>query len=84
MVQIELYISQIQWVSPMERVRYYLRDIKHVLFSYFIKDYEPQEELQEEEPAKIEPEPKTKLSKREQIEKDCAFLGIKPPSGKDN
>ena len=49
MVQVSLYISQIQWVSPLERIRYYLRDIKHVLFSYFIKDYQADPEYDEDE-----------------------------------
>lgn len=48
-IQIQDYISQIPWVVPMERIRYYLRDIRHLLFGAFTKDYHPQPELEENE-----------------------------------
>lgn len=78
-IQVQLYISQIVWVSPLERIRYYLRDIKHVLFSFFVKNYETQEEIEEEVEKVKEIKPKSKLSKREQIIADCEKLGLKLP-----
>ena len=74
MVQIGLYISQIQWVSPMERIRYYLRDIKHVLFSYFTKDYEVHQELDEDETVESHKE-----REFEEIKRQARLHGIPPP-----
>lgn len=74
MVQIGLYISQIQWVSPMERIRYYLRDIKHVLFSYFIQDYKIQQELDEDETIES-----VKEKEFEEIKRKAILHGIPPP-----
>jgi len=58
----------------MERVRYYLRDIKHVLFSYFIKDYKPQPELDEDES-----EEDRKESEFKEIQKIAENNGIPKP-----
>lgn len=47
--EIDAYLSQIWYVSPLARIRYYLKDIKHVLFSMFVKDYKPDPEYDEDE-----------------------------------
>lgn len=73
-IQIQLYISQIGWVSPMERIRYYLRDIKHVLFSYFIRNYHSQPELDEDET--ISDHEKKDL---QELKKQAMLAGIPPP-----
>jgi hypothetical protein len=49
MYQIDSYISQVWYVVPMVRIRYYLKDIKHVLFSMFVKDYQAEPEYDEDE-----------------------------------
>lgn len=75
MVQISLYISQIQWISPLERIRYYLRDIKNVLFSYFTKDYEVQQELDEDETVESHKE-----KEFEEIKRQAILHNISPPT----
>ncbi len=47
--EIDDYLSQISYVAPLCRIRYYLRDIKNLLFSMFTQDYQPNPELDEDE-----------------------------------
>jgi hypothetical protein len=73
-IQVQNYISQIQWVSPLERIRYYLRDIKHVLFSFLVEDYQAKEELGEDETVEMIKERELAETQRQAI-----LHGIKPP-----
>lgn len=59
----------------MERIRYYLRDIKHVLFGYFVKDYDIQPELDEDETIESVKEKEFK-----EIQRQANLHGITPPT----
>ena len=72
--QIQLYLSQIWYVSPLERIRYYLRDIKDGFFSMFSKNYNSDPEYDENETDKTRED--TKLLK---IQLAALKAGIKPP-----
>ncbi len=73
-IQVQNYIDQIPWAVPMERIRYYLRDIKHWLYGAFNKDYHPQPELDENET--IENHRERELA---EIQRQAILSGIKPP-----
>jgi len=72
--EIDDYISQIWYVSPMSRIRYYLKDIKHVLFSMFTEGYEPDAELDEDE--SLEDRKKAEFEK---FQEKCEDSGLIPP-----
>jgi hypothetical protein len=72
--EIDDYISQIWYVSPMSRIRYYLRDIKNVLFGMFTEGYEPDAELDEGETK--EDRRKTEF---ESLQNECEDSGLIPP-----
>ena len=76
MYQIDAYLSQVWYVVPMIRIRYYLRDIKHVLFSMFTKDYQAEAEYDEDEDAETRKDDELYKTQLEAIKQ-----GIPPPKG---
>ncbi len=73
-IQVQDYINQIPWVVPMERIRYYLRDIRHLLFGAFTKDYHPEPELDENET--LQDRKKTEFA---ELQRQAILAGIQPP-----
>jgi len=76
MYQIDAYLSQVWYVVPMIRIRYYLRDIKHVLFSMFTKDYQAEPEYDEDEDAETR-----KADELYNTQLEAIKQGIPPPNG---
>jgi hypothetical protein len=74
MFQVDAYLGQIWYVVPMVRIRYYLRDIKHVLFSMFTKDYQPDPEYDEDEDAETR-----KADELYKTQLEAIKHGIPPP-----
>lgn len=73
-IQIQLYISQIWYVSPLEKIRYYLRDIKNGFFSMFSKNYKPDPEYDETEDEKTR-----EADRLTRIQLEAIKMGLKPP-----
>lgn len=73
-MQIQLYLSQIWYVSPLERIRYYLRDIKNGFFNMFSKDYQVDKELDENETDKTR-----EADRLARLQLDAIKAGIRPP-----
>ena len=73
-IQIQLYLSQIWYVSPLERIRYYLRAIRDGFFSMFSEGYAPDPEYDEGENADTRKQAELKA-----VQKEAIKAGIKPP-----
>lgn len=71
--QIDAYLSQIWYVSPMERVRYYLRHILSILLKWLF-DQDLPEELDEDET--LEAHKQRELEETQYLAK---MAGIEPP-----
>ena len=69
-------LSQIRYVSEFGWIRKYLREIKHVLFSLFTQDYEPDLELDEDET--LEDRKETDFKR---FQDQCNDAGLIPPEG---
>ena len=73
-IQIQLYLSQIWYVSPLERIRYYLRAIRDGFFSMFSEGYVPDPEYDEGETADTRRQAEIKA-----VQKEAEAKGIKGP-----
>lgn len=76
LIEIEDYISQIKYVAPLFRIRYYLRDIKNALFTMFSEEgsYIPDPEFDEDETAETRAKDEAKV-----FQDKCESVGIEPP-----
>jgi hypothetical protein len=76
LTEIDDYISQIKYVAPLFRIRYYLRDIKNALYSMFSEEgsYIPDPEYDEDETAETRAEDEKRALKHK-----CEDVGLIGP-----